>query len=358
MSAQVWLPPNSGVDAKDLPLWNAAMSHMGTRLTIDGTALGLRLSPIAKPRLTGPLHIINVAGGGTLYVHIDAFPFQNLLGVDLDLQAADHIPAELKDAIYAGSLELLLQNLPDTLTGRMQHDALRSGPPPEGTDIKWFAAALDGFAEEPVFFSFGSAAKDICAHLNDTLAQPRSVLAALREELDAVTHRVIGQATLCADDARHLGIGDFIVSADQAAATSLLIRCEGHNYHFEPTDEGWRCTDISPPDHATRISDMDETPDASAVQTAMAPKSETDSLQDAAANVSTVLTFECGSARISLAELETYQIGAVVPLPDQLTQDGLQVTIRCGERAIARGDVVQVDDRLAIRISQILAQQT
>ena len=85
MTAQPWVPPSSGVPLNDLPLWNAAMSYMDAPIRLANSRASLRLSPIASPMLTGPVHVFRSAQGETFLIHLDAFPYKDLFDVDLDL---------------------------------------------------------------------------------------------------------------------------------------------------------------------------------------------------------------------------------------------------------------------------------
>ncbi len=358
MTAAAWRPPESGIAQKDLPLWNMAMSHMGAPMPLDQSGVSLRLSPIAAPHLKGPLHALNAASGETLFLHLDAFPYAELLGVDFDLDAVAGLPSNLADAIYTGSAELLLNAFPDTLTAGISYETIMADAATQPDELKWFAAALDGLANTPVFFSVGATAADICALLNEKLHQPRPVLTGLRQTLDVAAYRLIGHAFLPLDAVRDLGIGDFIVLAPTEAG-DVAIMCEDRAFYFETTEDGWLCNAIQSLAHVRKMTAMDDAPIDPQDPADVIPKDPQDMtapLPEMAALVSTVLTFECGEARVTLAELESFQSGAIVPLPDQLTQDGVQVTIRAGEQAIATGEIVHVDDRIAVRINRLLAQ--
>ena len=348
MNVQTWIPPDSGIGSKDLSLWNMAMSHMGTPLPLDGSGIRLRLSPIAAPHVTGPMHVMRTAEGQQFYVHLDAFPYQQMLGVDFDLDAAGDLPSALADAIHAGSAEFLLQKFPDTLTAGMTYQATQADALDEAGGLQWFAAALDGLAETPAFFSIGAKASAICAFLNGSLQQSRTVLTALRQTLDVALHRLVGRAVLKVGDVRGLDLGDFIVLED-AVSDNVVIRSDDRAFYFETVEEGWRCTAIHPFKNVRKMSAMDDTPSD--------PKEpENETLAEMAEAVSTVLTFECGTASVTMAELEAFQTGAIVPLPSQLTENGVQVTIRAGDHAIAKGEIVQIDDRVAVRSSQLLTR--
>ncbi|WP_373636880.1 FliM/FliN family flagellar motor switch protein [Yoonia sp. BS5-3] len=352
MTAQHWTPPDSGVAPSDLPLWNMAMNHMGAPLPLAGTGASLRLSPIGAPHITGPMHELRAADGQRLFLHLDAFPFAQLLGVDFDLEAANDLPPAVADAIYKGSAVFLLQAFPAALTAGMTFEGADTQDGPDMGQLQWFAAALDGLAESPVFFSIGASATDICAFLNGKLHTPNTVLTGLRDRLDVPLHRLIGRAALKLDQVRSLEIGDFIVLEDPATA-DLILRCEDRIYHFEPAEDGWLCQTVQPFENFRKLHAMDNAPGDP-----VAPQADEDAaLPDMASLVSTMLIFECGTTRMTLSELESLQTGAIVPLPHQLTADGLQVTIRAGAQTIASGEIVQIDDRLAVRVNQLLTQE-
>ncbi len=358
MTAHRWVPPSSGVAHTDLPLWNAAMTHMEVPLALGTSGASLRLSPIAAPVLTGPLHVFHTPQGGPLYVHIDAFPFADLLGVDIDLAAVNDMPASVADAIHAGAAEILRNGFPQTLTagvdsgGMLAVDGVQDLP--DGQALRWFAAALDGLAPSAIFFSVGVSAQDACTFLADKAIQPRTVLSSLKSSLNTSITRQLGHATLDLSQMRQIAPGDFIV-LERAETAGVTLCSEGHSFSFEQTDEGWRCDSVHPiqphrksPPMADHPADPMDSPQDEATVTSSPP--------DIAAVVATTLTFDCGETRVSLAELESFQVGAIVTLPEELTKDGLTVTIRSGDTAIAMGDLVQVDDRVAVRINRLLTK--
>ncbi|MDX8355138.1 FliM/FliN family flagellar motor switch protein [Cognatiyoonia sp. IB215182] len=356
MTVQSWIPPNGGIDPQDLPLWNMAISHMEAPIALGASGLSLRLSPIAAPHLTGPLHAFQNADGRMLYAHIDAFPCADLLGIDFDLATADDLPPVLAASLQAGSAEFILNALPSESVGDLRYGNIVDGAETQALlergDLKWFAAAIDGLAAT-IFVSIAATATDICAYLQGRLHHSRSVLTSLRETLDVPVQRFLGSATLALAEVQTLEVGDFVV-LEQAAQDDLALRCKDRIFHFETAEAGWLCTAIRPAQDVGHQPAMEETSTDPLEPTETATPEET--LPEMSALVSTLVTFECGQAQMTLAELESLQTGAVVPLPDQLTKGGLQVTMRAGGQPIATGDIVQIDDRIAVRINRLLAQ--
>ncbi len=356
MTLQSWIPPNSGIDPRDLPLWNMAISHMEAPIELGSSGMSLSLSPIADPNIAGPLHSFLSTEGFTFYAHIDAFPYSELLGIDFDLAAADNLPSALASSLHTGSAEFVLNALPsefvcDLNYGYIVDDDERQALLERG-DLKWFAAAIDGLAAT-IFVSIAVTATDFCAFLQGRLHHSRSVLTNLRETLDVPARRVLGSATLSLAEAETLKVGDFVV-LEQARLDDLVMRCEDRIFHFETAEAGWLCSAIHPALDAGYHAAMDETLTDSQIPSETEAFEET--LPEMSALVSTLLTFECGQAKMTLEELESLQVGAVVPLPDQLTKSGLLVTIRAGNQPIATGDIVQIDERIAVRVNRLLAQ--
>ena len=97
---------------------------------------------------------------------------------------------------------------------------------------------------------------------------------------------------------------------------------------------------------------MDETfptPDASDEQITEAP------VRKLAEIAQTQLTFDLGEISLSLAELEQFQTGSIVPLPETVQDPSqVEVAVRIAGVKIATGDLVQIDDRVAVRLNSVL----
>ncbi len=72
------------------------------------------------------------------------------------------------------------------------------------------------------------------------------------------------------------------------------------------------------------------------------------------ADLGLTVDFDIGDKDISLAEIESWQPGAVVALDPPQFAGRVEVTLRVNGRAIATGDLIAIDDRLAVRLSRLL----
>ena len=63
--------------------------------------------------------------------------------------------------------------------------------------------------------------------------------------------------------------------------------------------------------------------------------------------------FDIGSTTVSLADLDALRVGTVLALDLPRPDDGLAVTIRVGGTPVGTGDLVRIEDRLAVRITAL-----
>jgi flagellar motor switch protein FliN len=75
---------------------------------------------------------------------------------------------------------------------------------------------------------------------------------------------------------------------------------------------------------------------------------------DAVESLQVNLDVRIGSVTLPLAELQQIEPGAILTLEESAAN---QVEILAGEKTIARGEIVTVDDQLAVRILQILGSE-
>ncbi len=351
MNATSWKPPTSGVPAEDLALWNAAMSHMGAPLALGATGSVLRLSPISAPDLHGACAAVTLQTGGTAFFHLDAYPFEAMLDVGFDIADLHALAGPLHDAIYEGALQTLLDAVPQDLSRDLNFahivpiDAMETRV--KANELVWFAAVLEGLCPDPAFFSVGVSAGDLCAFLKPQVINPRSAFPGLKAQIETRVLRFLGGAHLASAQVRGLEIGDLIV-LDPAEPQELALMNGRDLYLFEQAEAGWQCTAVRPLFSHVRNFPMDEP----IAESAQAEATETPQIADIA---QTLLTFDLGEISVSLAELEQYQVGAIVPLPDAALSDGaVEVSVRVAGNRIAAGDLVQIDDRIAVRLNRIL----
>lgn len=70
-----------------------------------------------------------------------------------------------------------------------------------------------------------------------------------------------------------------------------------------------------------------------------------------------VVDFDLGSLTVPLAAIESWQPGAVIPLNPPVASDGVEVTVRANGQIVGVGDLVQIDDRVAVRLTRLTHTQ-
>ncbi|MEM8797298.1 MAG: FliM/FliN family flagellar motor switch protein, partial [Pseudomonadota bacterium] len=71
-------------------------------------------------------------------------------------------------------------------------------------------------------------------------------------------------------------------------------------------------------------------------------------------DVQVALTFDLGQVEVPIATLESWQPGTIVDLGETPNAAETVVTIRANGTAIAEGDIVQLDDRIGVRVTRLL----
>ena len=215
-------------------------------------------------------------------------------------------------------------------------------------DLVWFAARLDGLCAEPAFFSVGLTAVDLCAFLKSLVISPRIAVPGLKSEVKKPLLRFVGQACLPTADVQELETGDLIILEDLEPA-ELTLQDGDALYTFETAEMGWTCTGTRtlclPDGSLTMDENFEPNADPSAEGTPGVKMTEI---------AQTLLTFDLGEVSLSLSELEQFQVGAIVAMPEDVQKaPAVEVTLRVSGTKIAKGDLIQIDNRIAVRLNSI-----
>jgi flagellar motor switch/type III secretory pathway protein FliN len=69
--------------------------------------------------------------------------------------------------------------------------------------------------------------------------------------------------------------------------------------------------------------------------------------------IKVTLDFDIAQLSVPVSALSQWQAGSVVDIGVPAIGDGLEVTIRAAGDVIGQGDLVRIDDRLAVRITRL-----
>ncbi len=130
---------------------------------------------------------------------------------------------------------------------------------------------------------------------------------------------------------------------DRGAEQRSALRVNDHVWDLARADGGWQVTRIGRADAIAIAVDQGEN--------TMADTS--DQAGDGAAALMLPVDFDIGSTTVSLADLDGWRVGNVLALDLPRPDEGLAVTIRVGGTPVGTGDLVRIEDRLAVRITAL-----
>jgi flagellar motor switch/type III secretory pathway protein FliN len=126
---------------------------------------------------------------------------------------------------------------------------------------------------------------------------------------------------------------------------SLVLSAMRRRFYVERMQDGWMITEIGMEGDQSHSGANQETfaTDARPGEAAMPDPSR----------LPVVVAFEIASMEIPIGQLATWSPGALVDFGLADVSAGLPVTLRIGGRQLARGDLVRIDDRFAVRLSAV-----
>jgi type III secretion protein Q len=181
--------------------------------------------------------------------------------------------------------------------------------------------------------------------LGEVLASQVPAEGPLAERLVLPAFATLGRMELGYGDFTRLEPGALVVLAEREAGR-LAVRVDTAVYDFRQADDGWTCLGSHMATLAARGARMDE---ANNSAEAAPEAAETVSLS----GLRIALDFDIAQISVPVSTLSRWQAGSVVDIGLPALGDGLEVTIRAGGDVIGQGDLVRIDDRLAVRITRL-----
>ncbi|PTW56644.1 flagellar motor switch/type III secretory pathway protein FliN [Breoghania corrubedonensis] len=367
MNAPAWQAETLRLELEDVPVWNALMSHADQPVTLSEKNVTFSFRPTHSAPRDGWVRQIGFGGKSRLYLQVEQFPFATICGVELDVGDLAEMPPDLCEALQQGMAWTLVGALPGFLAEKASLDgsifADRLSTDAGAAAAHWFSCSLSGFGDMPILFSIGASPDDICSLLRNAPPSARQVHSQLRSRIRTPVLRLAGEARLAARDIRALEAGDVVLFRELARAESRALLANGHVYTFDRSQQDWQCLSITP-------FSGDETMETDAAAVCEAPETGVDrtpengpedatdveqagELKAAPPVLMAPVSFALGSALLALNEIETWQVGATVPLPAEISADSTRVTLRVHDQVIAEGDLVRIADRLAARLTRV-----
>lgn len=349
-----WMPPLLALNLDDAGVWNRALSFSGEPVAIEASGVELTFVPIAAPAANTPVAIVELRRfGQPVLVNVCQFPFEELCGVELPLEDLNLLPSGLRDALYEG----MISHICDLVWPQSQGHWRFKGSHP-------FEALMDESAKDAQWFELVITQNDMrrfrievqvsrhdavrLAGRNSSYFEspPRSLFGrGIRVPADFT----IGFITVTFQELGQLEPDSIIVMAWQEPETCRM-RVEGILYTFVSTEDGWCCTGLEFIPETSQGGANSGTGDTGAMEDKPAKVQRTVFAQE----LHLTLVFEVGRRSIPLNELSCWREGALIDLDLPTVTEGMEVTIRANGDVIGSGDLVRIDDRIAVRLTRLV----
>ena len=348
-----WTPPllqSHGPNA----VWNALISQCGTSIPLAGKGVTAVIEPTSSPQHTRVAVLIQAAGLRAVVI-FDSFPFAALFEANLEADDLDRLPVALRDVLIEGMLSTFWSQIPQNRLpcyailgiGDWQESAAEAG-----SALDWLTISIQGMAPQAGRLRIGCVAVDVARAIAGGQISTRAAWDGLRVKLTAEAFFTLGRLTAPLAKLRALAPGDVVVlAASNRNLAKLRLRHELHEFRL--ADEEWTYAGLSRLQPRRRETELREEQDMS-----NDPADDDEKSGELnAPNVSALmldLDFDLGAIQLPLAEIEGWQVGSVVDFDPPIATDGVEVIMRINGQAIARGDLISIDDRLAVRVTRLL----
>ena len=343
-----WTPPLLDLGLDDTIRWNEALAFSGEPIALEMPGSELAFRPGQSPAVFALVAVISVKGlNQPLLVCIREFSFAKVCGAELSIEDVDALPDGLREALYEGMITHFWTGM-----GEQERDLwrlrkvqrLEELDDQQFIDTQWFEMVLmqDG---EPW------AAFDLCISRHDALqvighlsleATPSRMI--IGQGIRVPADFTIGSLVLTYRELRSLKAGAIVVMAKREPDIWQL-RVEDTLYSFVADEDEWCCQRVEfvPGSHEGRQFEtweaaMDDEPkDTSKIE-----------------GLCLTLVFEIGRRSVPLSELSGWREGALIHLDPPAIAEGMEVTIRAHGSIVGTGDLVRIDDRIAVRITRLI----
>lgn len=348
-----WAPPNLRGTPDASALWNVLASRLGRELSLRGSARAtVELATV--PTAEADAIAVRFEAGPSLLVVPLAFPFTALFDADLAIADLPLLPDALRAALTEGVVEGLAALLPDhglgahALVARGSAADLAAG---DGAPLRWFRVTIHGFAPEAATILVGAGTAALGAIFGGTLPL-RPVWPGLREAITREADFTLGRLVLPLAGLRRLAPGSVVLLDAGVGTAAPRLRIGEELFHFEAAGDGWTCTGIAALDApAPDPAETARTAIAMTSPTTTAPDVPT--VADGLERLDVAVDIDLGRITVPLAELETWGPGSIVALRPPEAHEGVAVVLRANGRAIGAGEIVRIDDRLAVRVTRL-----
>ncbi len=362
-----WTPPLLGNGLDEDGVWNAVVALAGEALPFGGSGATATYALCDAPAAGSWLAAIELAGTQEPFlVHVRDFPFKALFDIDLEVADLGGLPDGLRQAVIEGMFASIRAEVfpVEADAPTLSRQGLASGfDRYRSAGFQWLAVRLARADTLAIDLDIGCERATLARFLADKLPNDLPASAALAQKIMIPADITVGSISLAFGELEALRPGAVVVMAEQPA-DSFTVRVQDRLFDFASTEGGWCCSGMRRAEagraRATvhdRDDPMNDKPvfDASSDPGSVsnpAPDAGGTAETEALGDFSVAIDFDIGRIRVSFAELSQWREGALVALDPPVLADGLAVTIRANGDVVGSGDIVRIDDRIAVRITR------
>ncbi|MEM6914500.1 MAG: FliM/FliN family flagellar motor switch protein, partial [Pseudomonadota bacterium] len=154
----------------------------------------------------------------------------------------------------------------------------------------------------------------------------------------------LGTSNFTVSEVRDLSPGDIVICPVGARRDAVELRLAGRVRTLTRSDQGWTIG-------AARMDDP-SSPSGSTAEAAPSHRQAEPETSNNLHDLPVRLEFYLGGITLPLSAVETLSEQSILPL-EAVAVEGVPVTLRANGTAIAEGDLVQLDDRLGVRLTRV-----
>lgn len=355
------MPPLFGEGLDRGRLWNAVLALQNVEIDLHPAPTSARFAPADPPAPGERCLEVAVRGvGQPLFAVVRDFPFAALFDVDLQVADLPNLPEALRTALDEGLRAVILSMLPADFARDLVvagEEAVREHRAAGTAGEEWFALRLarqDGLA---VDLLVGWPRRLIAECVARGVLGGAQVVVPVAEHLTLPAFVTLGAITVSLGELRQLESGAVVVLAEGVGPVPS-VRVGEVVFAFAEAEHGLLC---SGPVRLDRHRPRAAFPRQHR-ETVMEDEASGGGPSDPAGGEETgialdelkvAVDFDLGRSMVPLAMLAAWQPATVVDIALPAMNEGVEVTIRVNGDVVGHGDLVRIDDRIAVRITRL-----
>lgn len=342
------LLPQIAAGSFSAELWNGLVGLAGENLPLGDSGSAVRFALSAPPASDAWLASLRLGNGGSAYLHVREFPFRQMFNVSLDAADVAALPDGLRQALLDGMFATILAALPQPArdgTAIAAQGLASAFPEHAASQVQWFDVTLARADGSTITFDAGCDRASLISLIGEGLANRAPASGPLAERLVLPAFATLGRMELGYGEFTQLEPGAVVVLAEREAGR-LAVRVDTALYEFQQAENDWTCLGSHMAPDAAGRARMDD-PNVPTDAAAQEPEAVSVS------GLKIALDFDIAQLAVPVSTLSQWQAGAVVDLGVPALGNELEVTIRAGGDVIGQGDLVRIDERLAVRITRL-----